>query len=73
MVLRSSAEQRDAANVNLLDGVSEGGAGPRDGRLERIQVAHYDVDFGDRISCKVLRVALDISCKDSWGIRWVMR
>ena len=47
VVLRRSAQQRDPADVDLLDGVCERAAWSCDGRRERVQVADYDGDRRD--------------------------
>lgn len=65
VVLGRGAQQRDAADVDLLDGVREGAAWARDGRRERVQVADDDGDRRDGLRGEVLLVGGDVAREDA--------
>jgi len=65
MVFGRGAQQCDAADVDLLDGVCEGASWSRDGRRERIQVADDDGDGRDGLRCEVLLIGGDVACEDA--------
>lgn len=67
MIFGCGAQQRHTADVDLLDGVCEGAAWPRDGRRERIQVADDDRDGRDGLCCEVLLIGGDVACKDAFA------
>ena len=49
MVLGGAAQHRGTTNVDVLDGVVEGGVGPRDRLLEGVQVDDYQVEGLDPV------------------------
>jgi hypothetical protein len=65
VVLGRGAQQGDAADVDLLDGVGERAPGARDGRREGVQVADDDGDRRDGLRREVLLIAGDVAREDS--------
>ena len=49
VILRRRADHRGTADVDLLDGLSAGHAGPRHRRLEGIEIADDEIDLADRM------------------------
>jgi hypothetical protein len=49
VVLRRGAQQRGAADVDVLDRGRQVAVGPRDGLAERVEVDHHQVDRRDAV------------------------
>ena len=58
VVLGRGPEKRRPADVDLLDALGEGHAGPRDGLLERVEVHDDEVDGGDPVRGRLAEVAV---------------
>jgi hypothetical protein len=56
VILRGRAEERNAANVNLLDGIGKRAVGFGDGGRERVKIADDDRDWRDALRLKILLV-----------------
>jgi hypothetical protein len=69
VVLGGGAQQRDAADVDVLDGVRGRAAGPRDRGREGVQVADDDGDRRDGVRREVLLVGGDVAGEDAWNIK----
>lgn len=69
MVLRRGAEESDAANVNLLDRISERTTGLRDRGGERIEVADDNGDGRDALCLQILLVGRDGTREDTCSPR----
>lgn len=67
MVLGRGAQQGDAADVDLLDGVGKRAAWACDGRGEGIEVTDDDGDRRDGLRREVLLIAGDVASEDSYG------
>ena len=65
VVLGRCAQEGDAADVDLLDGVRKRAARARDGRREGVQVADDDGDRGDGLRREILLIAGDVAGEDS--------
>jgi hypothetical protein len=56
VVLRGRTEERNAADVNLLDGIGKRAVGFGDGGRERVKIADDDRDWRDALRLKILLV-----------------
>ena len=61
VVLRSRADHRRTAHVDLLDGVLEADSGLRGGRLERVEVHGHQIDRGDAVAREGLPVRREVT------------
>ena len=67
VVLGRGAEERDASDVDLLDGLGDCGRGNLgDGLVEGVQVADDDRDGRDLLGLEVRDVGRDVTGEDSW-------
>ncbi|TLD22845.1 hypothetical protein PspLS_07561 [Pyricularia sp. CBS 133598] len=65
VVLCGGADQGDAANVDLLNGLGDGDVDLGDGVLEGVQVADDVVDLIDALLGKILLVRLEVAGQDA--------
>lgn len=65
VVLGGSADERHAANVNLLDSLGDADVDLGNGVLERVQVADDIVHLVDVLVGKVLLVRLEVASKNT--------
>lgn len=69
VVLGGGAEQRDTANVDLLDRIGERAAGLGDSLGERVQVAYNDGDGRDGLGLEILLIGGDRASQDTLETR----
>lgn len=65
MVLGSSAQKGYTADVNLLNGLSNGNVDLVDGLLEGVKVADNEVNLGNILVGQILLVGLDVASKNT--------
>lgn len=65
VVLGSSADERHAANINLLDGLGDADVDLGNSILEGVQVADDVVNLIDVLVCKVLLVGFEVASENT--------
>jgi hypothetical protein len=66
VVLSGGTEKGDTSDVDLLDGLSDGGRGNAgDSLVEGVEVADNDVDGGNALGLEVLLVGGDVAGEDT--------
>jgi hypothetical protein len=66
VVLGCCAQEGNASDIDLLNGVCEGASMLRDRVREGVEVAHDDGDGGDALSLEILLVGLNVPSKDAY-------